>query len=115
MVPLSSKMAKYLQEYLGTLSLCRKELNRPLFISKKTNDKFAPHGVVMLFQRLYRSAGITGASSHSGRRTFATRLATDKGISVFVLKKLLGHASISTTSAYVDVNDSTLANAVNLL
>ncbi len=114
-VPVSKKLAKYLADHLDSLPPRRKESHRPLFISQKTNDKFSAHGVVMWFQRLYRSAGIQGASSHSGRRSYATILATDKGVSVFVLKKLLGHSSISTTSAYVDVNDSTLANAVNLL
>jgi len=113
-IHISTKCAKYLADYLDSLPPRRKESHRPLFISQKTNDKFSAHGVVMWFQRLYRAAGIAGASSHSGRRTFATRLA-DKGVSVFVLKKLMGHSSISTTSAYVDVNDSTLANAVNLL
>lgn len=113
-VPIGKRLAKHIQEYLDTLPPRRQELHRPLFISQKTGDKFSAHGVVMLFQRLYRTAGITGASSHSGRRTFATSLA-DKGVSVFVLKELMGHSSISTTSAYVDVNDTTLANAVNLL
>ncbi len=114
-LPVSKKLAKYLADYLGTLSQRRLELHRPLFISQKTNDKFSAHGVVMFFQRLYKMAGITGASSHSGRRTFCTTLSSEHGVSVFVLKRLMNHQSIQTTSMYVDVTDSTLANAVNHL
>lgn len=113
-VPVSKKLAKYLSDYLGSLGARQKQLHRPLFVSQKTGDRFSSHGVVMFFQRLYRQSGIVGASSHSGRRTFATNLAT-KGTSVFVLKNLMGHSCISTTSVYVDVNDATLSNAVNLL
>ncbi len=113
-VPVSKRLAKQIQEYLDTLPVRRHELHRPLFISQKTNDKFSAHGVVMLFQRLYRTAGITGASSHSGRRTFATRLA-DKGVSVFVLKELMGHSSINTTAGYVHAGEHQQINAVNLL
>lgn len=113
-VPISKTLAKYLADYLSTLSPRRQELHRPLFISQKTNDKFTAHGVVMLFQRLYLTAGITGASSHSGRRTFATRLA-DQGVSVFVLKELMGHSSINTTARYVHAGEHQQVNAVNLL
>jgi integrase/recombinase XerD len=62
---------------------------------------------------LYRSAGISGASSHSGRRTFITNLAS-KGISVRVLASLAGHRSIAVTQKYIDVNDDMKRNAVEL-
>ena len=60
------------------------------------------------------ASGINGASSHSGRRTFITRLA-NKGVSVRQLAALAGHANISTTQRYIDVNSEQLANAVELL
>ncbi|SCA56134.1 Tyrosine recombinase XerC (fragment) [Candidatus Terasakiella magnetica] len=59
-------------------------------------------------------AGIKGASSHSGRRTFATTLA-DKGIGIRVIQRLMGHRHISTTAQYVDVRDSQLEQAVQLV
>jgi integrase/recombinase XerD len=62
---------------------------------------------------LYRAAGISGASSHSGRRTFITNLAS-KGISVRVLASLAGHRSIAVTQKYIDVNDDMKRNAVEL-
>jgi integrase/recombinase XerD len=63
---------------------------------------------------LYRRAGISNASSHSGRKTFLTSLAS-QGISVFVLASLAGHRSISTTQKYVSVNDDMKRRAVELV
>jgi integrase/recombinase XerD len=63
---------------------------------------------------MYRAAGVSGASSHSGRRTFITSLA-GKGIGVRVLASLAGHRSISITQRYIDVNDDMKRAAVELV
>jgi integrase/recombinase XerD len=42
---------------------------------------------------MYRGAGIDGASSHSGRRSFATAISA-KGAGIRVLMKILGHRNI---------------------
>lgn len=53
---------------------------------------------------LYRAAGLTaGYSSHSGRRTFATRLIAN-GSSYEVVQMLLGHSHIDHLAPYVDVS-----------
>jgi integrase/recombinase XerD len=39
----------------------------------------------------------------------------NKGVGVRVLAALAGHSSITTTQRYIDVNDTQLANAVELL
>ena len=57
---------------------------------------------------------ISGATSHSGRRSFITELAA-KGISVRVLAELAGHQSIATTQRYIDINHDMLRNAVELV
>jgi integrase/recombinase XerD len=57
---------------------------------------------------------MTGATSHSGRRTFITKLA-DKGVGVRVLMALAGHRNITTTQAYIDVNDDMKRSAVELI
>ena len=69
--------------------------------------------MTQFFHYLYRRAGIEGASSHSGRRTFITNLAS-KGVGVRVLMSLAGHRNISTTQAYIDVNDDMKRRAVEL-
>ena len=57
-----------------------------------------------LFKRLYLAVGLTGNySSHSGRRTGATRL-SENGISLHNLQTLMGHQNISTTALYIAEN-----------
>jgi integrase/recombinase XerD len=85
----------------------------PLFCSQK-GSSFSANTMCQLFLNIYSACGLTGASSHSGRRTFITRLA-NKGIGVRVLAALAGHSSIATTQRYIDVNDEQMANAVELL
>ena len=74
---------------------------------------FDANTLAQWFHWMYRRAGITGASSHSGRRTFITRLAS-QGIGVRVLASLAGHRSIAVTQAYIDVNDDQRRHAVEL-
>lgn len=85
----------------------------PLLFSAKGGG-FSAQTIVNLFQRLYRLAGIAGASSHSGRRQFVTELA-DKGINARVVQALARHKHLGTTQRYIDINDNKLRAAVELL
>lgn len=85
----------------------------PLFRSQK-GGHFSANTMCQLFLNIYKACGLSDASSHSGRRTFITRLA-NKGVSVRVLAALAGHSSIAVTQRYIDVNDAQMANAVELL
>jgi integrase/recombinase XerD len=67
----------------------------------------------MLFREIYEMAGIR-TSSHSGRRTFATRL-NAPGVGMRTIQKLMGHRNIGTTALYCDVSDETMRNAVALV
>jgi len=62
---------------------------------------------------LYAGAGLDGASSHSGRRTFLTSLA-NKGTAIHILKTLAGHRNIATTAAYLYSSPAQLRAAVEL-
>ena len=75
---------------------------------------FTAQTVVNLFQRLYKLAGIEGASSHSGRRQFVTELA-DKGINARVVQALARHKNLNTTMRYIDLNENKLRAAVELI
>ena len=85
-----------------------------VFFSKRKSQRFSSNTATQLLQRIYERSGLSGATSHSGRRSFITDLAT-KGISVRVLAALAGHQSIATTQRYIDINDDMLRNAVELV
>lgn len=84
----------------------------PLFQTQKRTS-FNGNTMCQLFLTIYKNCGIKGASSHSGRRTFITNLAS-KSVSVRVLAALAGHRSIQTTQAYIEINDDQLRKAVEL-
>ena len=106
---------KKLQAAVAEFIQCRcvNSPTEPVFFTEK-GVGFSPNSLCQLFFWLYRNAGVTGASSHSGRRSFITKLAS-KGISVRVLASMAGHRSISTTQAYIDVNDDMKRAAVELI
>ena len=85
---------------------------QPLIASQK-GGAFSATTMVMLFRRIYDLAGLTDARSHSGRRSFITKLA-NKGVSVRVVQTLAGHSSMQTTQRYIDVNEGMLVQAVEL-
>ena len=88
---------------------------QPLFCTNRgLRHAFSANTLTQYFHYLYKRAGVAGASSHSGRKTFITSLAS-QGISVFVLASLAGHKSISTTQRYVSVNDDMKRRAVELV
>ena len=85
---------------------------RSLFRTQKSHA-FTANTATQLLQRIYARAGFVGATSHTGRRSYLTKLA-DKGVGVFVLAQLAGHQHISTTQRYVSVSDTQLRNAAEL-
>ena len=88
---------------------------QPLFSTHRgPRCAFSANTLTQYFFWMYKRAGIKGASSHSGRKTFLTAL-SNKGISVFVLASLAGHKSITTTQRYITVNDDVKRQAVELV
>ncbi len=63
---------------------------------------------------IYKNAGISGATSHSGRRTGLTNLA-ERGVGVRVLMALAGHSNMATTQRYIDLRPSVVVSAVELI
>jgi integrase len=78
--------------------------NGPVIRSER-DMPMAPKSIVNWFTIAYRAIGLTGCSSHSGRRTFVTRaarLAHKAGGSLRDVQVLAGHRSIQTTQRYID-------------
>lgn len=105
--------AKYGLERLAAVSLT--DTSIALFHTQKHPKRgFSANTLAQHFHYLYERAGITGASSHSGRRGFITNLA-DKGVHVRVLMALAGHQSIATTQKYIDLNPKMMRTAVEMI
>jgi integrase len=110
-VVLSSRVQAELREYLKQRWIT--STGAPLIASRRSGRAFSTITLSMLFKEIYETAGIK-TSSHSGRRTFATRL-NAKGVGMRTIQKLMGHKHISTTALYCDVSDEMLRNAVELV
>ncbi len=111
-VILNCKLQKEVSNFVGGLTGFRREPDRALIMSQK-GGHFSPTTLVMLFRHIYDLAGLGDARSHSGRRSFITKLA-NKGVSVRVVQTLAGHSSMQTTQRYIDVNEGMLVSAVEL-
>lgn len=110
---ISDRLEKELQNYTKVYK--PKDTKSKLFYSQKRDKEgFNPNTLTQFYHYLYKNAGIIGASSHSGRRTFATEISSN-GVGIRVLQRLLGHKNIQTTAIYVDASDDMLRKAVNLI
>ena len=105
-----------------------------LFIQEATNNRlFDSHtdfvvrterqssttaqAVVNQFQGWYKTFGLVGCSSHSGRRTFITNTArkiSTVGGSLKDIQALAGHSSLQTTQRYIDENKDAKRRVVDL-
>ena len=109
----SDKLRKELQAYVRAVPY--KSITDKLFYSqKRPSEGWNSNTLCQYFHHLFRECAIAGASSHSPRRTGITNLA-DKGVSVRVLQSICRHANISTTQAYIDVNDAMKRKAIELV
>ena len=108
---ISAELQKLLSQYLATQA--KLEDGRAFIRSSRTGGHFSNVSLSLRFKAIYEAAGIR-TSSHSGRRTFATRL-NAAGIGMRTIQNALGHANIQTTALYCDVTDDQLANAVNTI
>ena len=112
-VLVNTKLKRQLLKFAKQYPVHVSTRSAPLLFSAKGGG-FTAQTIVNLFKRIYKLAGIDGASSHSGRRQFVTQLA-DQGINARLVQVLARHKHLSTTQRYIDVNENALRNAVELL
>lgn len=82
-------------------------------IRSKTGKRFSANGLCQLFLKLYDDAGLDRMTSHSGRRTFCTKLC-EAGTSIHIVAALAGHRHIATTAVYLTANPNIMRKAVEL-
>jgi integrase len=74
-------------------------------IRSERGDRMTPVSIVNWFAKAYRTIGVDGCSSHSGRRTFITRAARvvhQVGGSLRDVQLSAGHRSLQMTQRYID-------------
>lgn len=79
----------------------------PYVITSERGEKTSSYAVVNMFAAWYRALGFTGASSHSGRRTFITNAARriyTVGGSLRDVQLLAGHSALGTTQRYIEAD-----------
>lgn len=109
-VPVSDTLHKILIKYLRLRKEHIKEhkLNTSpyLFISSFTGNKLNPETITELYNTIGREENMKDVrvSPHTFRHTFAKFFLLNGG-DVFSLQKILGHADITTTKQYVNMND----------
>lgn len=90
---------------------------RPVIHSERRKG-YSAAAVAVWFHRLYSELGFSGASSHSGRRTFITRAAkaiVGAGGSLRDVQELAGHASLATTQRYIQGDTEAKRKVVGLI
>jgi len=110
-VILSERVRKEIGSFLKNQT--KPDHGAALIASQRNRRRFTNVSLSMLFKEIYETAGIR-TSSHSGRRTFATRL-NEKGVGMRTIQKLMGHRHIGTTALYCEVSDTAMRNAVELV
>jgi integrase len=98
-------MNPMLRDALLLLQMHRKPLPHDRVIYGILKPEMTAIGVTVWFHRLYEKMGFDGCSSHSGRRTFITRLARRAALhdcSIKDVQNLAGHAYLSTTERYIE-------------
>jgi site-specific recombinase XerD len=119
-VPVQQGLESVLDRYLAT----RVERHGPEAVEDPSfpllvhydGSRLTPARIQYVIEQLYKRAGIrqavpAGALVHALRHSFAS-LAVEYGADVVELRDLLGHASLATTSRYLDANASRLREAV---
>lgn len=85
-------------------------LNYVAYAPRRKMARASVDNITVWFWSFYKRAGFTNCSSHTGRRTFATRtgrMLNQHGQSIKDLQMLLGHTRLETTEAYLEPTNHT--------
>lgn len=93
-------------------------INEPLFDSRKLNKdgskRLGREQAYKILKDLFAQVGETGnVSTHTLRKTFAAYIYESCGKKIEVVQAALGHASISSTIAYLAIHSGTIETALH--
>lgn len=110
-------MAADLKIALRTLQIaCKPSHLDNRVIQTIRSSQTSPQMIVNLFRHWYADLGFLGCSSHSGRRTFITRMARNIGRyggSMRDVQALARHQSLAMTQRYVELDSEAMRQVVN--
>lgn len=115
-IPLNKDLKKSLELLKAKMSN-RKRLSPYVIISER-GERTSSYAIVNKFACWYRSLGFSGASSHSGRRTFITNAArriSTVGGSLRDVQLLAGHSALGTTQRYIEADGMAQKLIVNVI
>lgn len=110
-LPLPESLARLLQQYLQ-LERPRYCVTRQLFVvlqGKRRGQPMTIAGLRSLFRHRRRRPSLTIANAHRFRHTFGADMAR-AGVRVFILQRLMGHASAMTTLHYIRLSMADVAD-----
>lgn len=102
------------------LSIRGSEIEGALFVRIRRgghivrSSRLTPAGVYAILSRRGGLANVKRFSPHDLRRTCATHLLS-KGVDISIVKKILGHADVNTTTRYDRRSDDAQIGAINSL
>ncbi len=96
--------------------LCnRSQRNSDRYVFSKCGILYRQEFISKKFKKSLLQTGLsTELHFHSLRHSFASNL-VQKGISLYIVKELLGHESINTTQIYSHLQNESLINAISVL
>lgn len=121
-VPMGEEAARALERYLaggrGALLARRPpsaqdQFAQPSLVISHQGRRLSTSDIRRLVVKYCRKAGIADASPHMLRHAYATHM-LERGADLRVIQELLGHASVSTTQAYVHVGGAHLRRMYDL-
>ena len=112
-------------EYQGLIPNSRflySNRGRPYALTKKdrlmqdgsTKTYWASDALEHIIRQIYKKAGLYGASSHSGRRSFATNAIYSGRATIEQVSTILGHSDLQTTYGYIHFDENWLAEVYKL-
>lgn len=102
---IGAKARKQLMRYL--LLRGKPQGGEPLFLSELTKKRLTVYGLTLVMRRLKQRSGVPEVTSHAFRRTFALEFLRGGG-NIYVLAKLMGHASIDVLKRYLAITQDDL-------
>ncbi len=118
-IPLHKEVRSNLIELLNEQRKFRSfDINTTSVVRTERSPSTSSQTIVNMFQRWYRTLGLVGCSSHSGRRTFITE--TSKKISLVGgslrdVQMMVGHKSLQTTQRYIEGDSESQRKVMELI